>query len=59
MITGILNSGGSKYIADLCALTNQYLYYLNIIRNSWVSGHGIHIVLYALIRLVTVVILLR
>ena len=51
--------GGSEYVADLCALTDQCLYYLNSIRNSRVSGHGIRIVLYALIRLVTVVVLLK
>jgi hypothetical protein len=48
-----------KYIANLCALTNQCLYYLNSTRNSRVSGHGIRIVLYALVRLVTVVVLLK
>jgi hypothetical protein len=45
--------------ADLCALTDQCLYHLNSTRNSWVSGHGIRIVLYALVRLVTVVVLLK
>jgi hypothetical protein len=35
------------------------LYYLNSTRNSRVSGHGIRIVLYALVRLVTVVVLLK
>jgi hypothetical protein len=48
-----------KYIANLCTLTNQCLYHLNNTRNSQVLGHGIHIVLYALIRLVTVVVLLK
>jgi hypothetical protein len=32
---------------------------LNDTRNSRVSGHGIRIVLYALVRLVTVVVLLK
>jgi hypothetical protein len=48
-----------KYIADLCALTDQCLYHLNSTRNSRVSGHGIYIVLYTLIRLLTIVILLK
>jgi hypothetical protein len=48
-----------KYVADLCALTDQCLYHLNSTRNSRVSGHRIHIVLYALIRLVTVVVLFK
>jgi hypothetical protein len=48
-----------EYVADLCALTDQCLYHLNGTRNSRVSGHGIRIVLYALIRLLTVVILLK
>jgi hypothetical protein len=48
-----------KYITDLCALTNQCLYYLNSTRNSRVLGHGIYIVLYTLIRLLTIVILLK
>jgi hypothetical protein len=51
--------GGSEYVADLCALTNQCLYHLNDTRNSRVSGHGIYIVLYALVRLVTIVVLLK
>ena len=59
MVAGVSNSGGSEYVVDLCALTNQCLYHLNSIRNSRVSGHGIHIVLYALIRLVTVIVLLK
>ena len=48
-----------EYVADLCTLTNQCLYHLNGTRNSRVSGHGIRIVLYALIRLVTIVVLLK
>ena len=48
-----------EYVADLCALTDQCLYHLNGTRNSRVSGHRIRIVLYALIRLVTVVVLLK
>jgi membrane protein YdbS with pleckstrin-like domain len=48
-----------KYVTNLCALTNQCLYYLNSIWNSRVLGHGIHIILYALIRLVTIIILLK
>jgi hypothetical protein len=59
MVTGISNSGGSEYVANICALTNQCLYHLNSTRNSRVSGHGIYIVLYALVRLVTVVVLLK
>ena len=59
MVAGVSNSGGSKYVADLCALTNQCLYHLNGIRNSRVSGHRIRIVLYALVRLVTIIILLK
>jgi hypothetical protein len=51
--------GGSEYVADLCALTDQCLYHLNGTRNSRVSGHGIRIVLYALVRLLTVIILLK
>jgi hypothetical protein len=39
--------GGSEYIADLCALTDQCLYHLNGTRNSRVSGHVIRIVFYA------------
>jgi hypothetical protein len=35
------------------------LYHLNDTWNSRVSGHGIRIVLYALVRLVTVVVLLK
>ena len=50
---------GVEYITDLCALTNQCLYHLNSTRNSRVSGHRIRIVLYALVRLVTVVVLLK
>jgi hypothetical protein len=46
-------------ITDLCAFTDQCLYYLNSIRNSRVSEYGIRIVLYTLIRLVTVVVLLK
>jgi hypothetical protein len=49
--------GGYRVVADLCALTDQCLYHLNGTRNSRVSGHGIHIVLYALVRLVTIVLL--
>jgi hypothetical protein len=37
---------------------SKCLYHLNGTRNSRVSGHGIRIVLYALVRLVTVVVLL-
>jgi hypothetical protein len=48
-----------EYVADLCALTDQCLYHLNGTRNSRVSGHGIRIVLYALVRLVTVVVPLK
>jgi hypothetical protein len=46
-------------VVDLCVLADQCLYYLTGTRNSWVSGHGICIVLYALVRLVTVVVLLK
>jgi hypothetical protein len=38
---------------------SKCLYHLNGTRNSRVSGHGIRIVLYALVRLVTVVVLLK
>ena len=48
-----------EYVADLCALTDQCLYHLNSTQNSQVSGHGIRIVLYALVRLVTIIILLK
>jgi hypothetical protein len=48
-----------EYVTDLCALTDQCLYHLNDTWNSRVSGHGIRIVLYALVRLVTVVVLLK
>jgi tellurite resistance protein TehA-like permease len=40
-------------------IISNYLYYLNSTRNSRVLGHGIYIVLYALIRLVTIVVLLK
>ena len=40
-------------------LKTNCLYHLNGTRNSRVSGHGIRIVLYALVRLVTVVVLLK
>jgi hypothetical protein len=46
-------------VANLCALTNQCLYHLNSTRNSRVLGHGIRIVLYALVGLLTVLVLLK
>ena len=43
----------------ILVLINNCLYHLNGTRNSRVSGHGIRIVLYALVRLVTIVVLLK
>jgi hypothetical protein len=53
LIGRALNPGGQTLYLRLC------LYHLNGTRNSRVSGHGIRIVLYALVRLVTVVVLLK
>jgi hypothetical protein len=46
-------------MAVRCQLWYQCLHHLNDTRNSRVPGHVIRIVLYALVRLVTVVVLLK
>jgi hypothetical protein len=48
VVAGVYRTqGGSEYVADLCALTNQCLCHLNNIWNSRVPGYVIRIVLYA------------
>ena len=56
-----LRKGYYIYIRIIIKKLKKYkcLYHLNSTRNSRVSGHGIRIVLYALVRLLTVVVLLK
>jgi hypothetical protein len=54
-----VTSGLIRHINKVDKVINYCLYHLNSTRNSRVSGHGIHIVLYTLVRLVTVLVLLK